>query len=197
MRTTFTAAPPSTAPAQTVAVTGANGLDFDAFFAAHYGDVVRALTLVFGERGAAEDAAQDAFAKAYRRWTGVAAMERPSAWVYVVALRGGRRRLGRLAREPRLRSASGGDVGVDPAEQVDARLTVAEGLAGLTQCQRSAVVLRYLADLSVAEVADALGCSLGTAKATLHQSLARMRVGLEDPDLEPGSPGAGTGPRKG
>ena len=42
--------------------------------------------------------------------------------------------------------------------------------------QRHAVVLRYAAGLSVQEVADAMGCALGTAKATLNHALEHMRI---------------------
>ena len=56
-------------------------------------------------------------------------------------------------------------------------------LAQLAPRQRAAVVLRYLADLSVSEVAGAMGCSLGTAKATIHQALNRLRVTFEEDGL--------------
>src|SRR5687767_9266140 len=66
---------------------------FEAFFRQHRDPVVRALTLVFGERGAAEDAAQVGFERAFARWHRVGTYERPATWVYVVALRHGRRQL--------------------------------------------------------------------------------------------------------
>ena len=44
------------------------------------------------------------------------------------------------------------------------------------------MVLRYLADLPIAEIAEVMDCAPGTVKATLHQALARMRVELEDED---------------
>ena len=49
-------------------------------------------------------------------------------------------------------------------------------LAQLTPRQRQAIVLRYHADLSLGEVAEALGCRVGTVKATLHQALGRLRA---------------------
>jgi DNA-directed RNA polymerase specialized sigma24 family protein len=64
---------------------------FDEFFDAHYAPVVRSLGLAFGDRPAAEDAAQEAFARARRRWHSVRGMDRPVGWVYVVAMNVARR----------------------------------------------------------------------------------------------------------
>ena len=41
-------------------------------------------------------------------------------------------------------------------------------------------MLRYLADLPLADVADAMGCATGTVKATLHQAMQSMRIELDD-----------------
>ena len=146
--------------------------DFEAFFSAHHQSVVRALTLALADRARAEDAAQDAFAKAYRQWKRVAMMDRPVAWVYVVALNGARKELRRdgAAPVPEL---------VGPAPDLAAaaavKVSVRDALDVLAPRQRVAVVLRYLGDLTVAEVATAMGCSEGTAKATLHTALAKLR----------------------
>ena len=55
-------------------------------------------------------------------------------------------------------------------------------LAQLTDRQRAVVVLRYVADLPLAEIAEVMGCAVGTVKATLHQALAHLRVELEADD---------------
>lgn len=149
--------------------------DFEAFVAQHHDAVVRALTLALSDRPRAEDAAQEAFAKAFRQWRRVSVMDRPVAWVYVVALNGARRELRRELSAPApdvLGSAP------DLAGLVANGVSVREALAVLAPRQRVAVVLRYLADLQVAEVATAMGVSVGTAKATLHTALARLRVEL-------------------
>ena len=61
-------------------------------------------------------------------------------------------------------------------------LSVREAIATLPPRQRQAVVLRYLADLPLADVADAMGCAIGTVKATLHQAMRNMRVELDEED---------------
>jgi RNA polymerase sigma factor (sigma-70 family) len=111
-------------------------------------------------------------------------MERPVAWVFVVAMNRARRDLRRESAAPRLPAV---DLVRDPADPATARLTVLNGLARLAPRQRAAVVLRYLADLQISEVAAAMGCSEGTAKATLHAALANLRVRVDD-DQPPAAP---------
>jgi RNA polymerase sigma factor (sigma-70 family) len=166
--------------------------DYEAFFAEHHQAVVRGLTLALADRARAEDAAQDAFAKAYRQWKRVAMMDRPVAWVYVVALNGARKELRRdqAAPVPDLTGPA-----ADHAAASAVKVSVREALDVLAPRQRVAIVLRYLGDLQVTEVAKAMGCSEGTAKATLHTALAKLRTHLgplEPPTTSPpGAAGAG------
>ena len=151
--------------------------DFERFFAEEYVGVVHSLTLAFGDRRRAEEAAQEAFSQALIQWAKVRGMARPAGWVYTVALRYEWRRY-RLWRRERSYQLVG--VG-DDTVTVDDHLLVVGLLAKLTPRQRRAVVLRYHADLDLKEVAQAMGCSLGTAKATLHQAITRMSL-LADGD---------------
>jgi RNA polymerase sigma factor (sigma-70 family) len=151
--------------------------DFDAFFAESYAPVVRSLTLAFGSRVVAEDAAQGAFEKAMRHWARVGQMDRPGTWVYVVAVRSGRRL---LARD------RSGSVEVDaspvagPEDEVVSAVWLGEALDRLAPRQRAAVVLRHLGGLGLRDIADALGISVGTVKSTLHTAYARLRIDLGD-----------------
>ena len=149
---------------------------FEGFFRAHHDGVVRALTLVFGERAAAEDAAQVGFERAYARWHRVGGYERPATWVYVVALRHGRSQL-----RPREVSAGADEVLSDDHAQgsVD-RLSVMEQVRRLPPQQRAVVVLRYLVGLQLAEIAEAMGVRLGTVKSTLHAAHQRLRVAVDE-----------------
>jgi RNA polymerase sigma factor (sigma-70 family) len=165
--------------------------DFDLFFAAHYERVVGSLCLACGALGDAEDAAQEAFAKALVRWRSVSAMERPSTWVYVVAVRELRRRNRRHGRMFAPGPGDGGSevaaAGVEAGDVADVVVTgavLAAALAALPPRQRLAVVLRFHGDLTVNDVARAMGCSPGTVKSALHAALARLRVQLGDRDLE-------------
>src|SRR5437660_815741 len=71
-------------------------MTFEMFFNEHYEPVRRSLAVAFADPVLAEELAQDAFTRALSNWRRVSQMEHPAGWVYVVALRAGRRR--RLAR---------------------------------------------------------------------------------------------------
>lgn len=151
--------------------------DFDGFFASEYPLVVRALALALGDRELAEDAAQEGFARALAHWATVSTKDRPTTWVYVVAMNRARDHLRHIARRPAPAPPAG--LG-DPAGAVATAVTVRAAIADLTPRQRQAVVLRYLADLTVQEMAVAMGCAVGTVKSTLHGALRSLRVELRD-----------------
>jgi RNA polymerase sigma factor (sigma-70 family) len=166
--------------------------DFDEFFDQHYQRVLGSLLLACGSSSDAEDAAQEAFAKAMVRWSSVERMDRPATWVYVVAVRELRRRLRRGAMQFE-RDADVDDDGlaaIDVADAVVNAAVVSAALAALAPRQRLAVVLRFHGDLSVRDIATAMGCSEGTVKASLHAALGHLRVSLADRDLEGASDGA-------
>lgn len=149
---------------------------FDAFFAEQYPGVVRSLTLALSDRDLAEEAAQDGFARALELWADVSSMDRPTAWVYVVAMNRAKDRFRRGGRGAGRSDA----VSPDPAGAVATAVSVRVALAALAPRQREAVVLRFLADLTVAEIAAVMGCAPGTVKSTLHHALNALRVDLED-----------------
>jgi RNA polymerase sigma-70 factor (sigma-E family) len=151
---------------------------FEAFFEQHYGSMLRAISLAIGDAARAEDLTQEAFARAYRHWSKVATLERPVAWVYVVALNAERKRWkrDRNAPMPEREPVTVPDV----SGAVVRTIVVRDALDRLAPRQRAAVVLRYLGDLTVADIAEAMACAEGTVKATLHQALRNLRVDLEE-----------------
>jgi RNA polymerase sigma-70 factor (ECF subfamily) len=151
--------------------------DFEGFFDQHYGTTLRAVSLTIGNSERAEDLTQEAFARAFRRWSSVSKLERPVAWVYVVALNAERKRWRRERRTPE--SDSPGDFVPDVAGGVLRTIVVRDALDRLPPRQRAAIVLRYLADLTVADIAEVMACAEGTVKATLHQALRNLRVDLD------------------
>jgi RNA polymerase sigma factor (sigma-70 family) len=106
-------------------------------------------------------------------------MDRPDGWVYVVAMNQLRDRWRRSDRH-HLVQAKGSEDAADNTGGIATRLSVRQLIATLPPRQRQAIVLRYLADLQVGDVAEAMGCALGTAKATIHQALQNLRVELDD-----------------
>jgi RNA polymerase sigma-70 factor (ECF subfamily) len=155
--------------------------DFEAFFAEEYGEVLRTVALAIGDRTRAEEVTQEAFARVFRKWRTVARADRPAAWVYVVALNAERSRFRRDARlaADLLPEATPAP---DPIEPALARVVVQQMLDRLSPRQRATIVLRYLGDLTVPEIARALGCAEGTVKSNLHDALGSLRVAMEGAD---------------
>ena len=136
-----------------------------------------ALLLAGQDRAAAEDLLQLALERAYRHWGRVCRSGDPERYV---------RRILVNAANDRWRRASGGPSGRwvlvtlarwrrDQADVVAERDFLIRALAGLPPRQRTVLVLRYYNDLSEAEIADALGCSVGTVKSQASRGLARLR----------------------
>lgn len=155
--------------------------EFDEFVAARWSALLHlARLLTGGDRHRAEDLVQDAFVKLWFVWPKVA-HEAPEAYVRKVmvraAARSARRRWwGERPVDQVPETAMAGDVSATVAER--SRLEAA--LARLPARQRAVLVLRYCQDLSESQVADALGCPLGTARSHAARGVARLRQLLDD-----------------
>ena len=145
--------------------------------------LVGALALYCGDRGVAEDLAQEALARAWGRWRHVSTLDAPERWVYRTAFNLARSRFRRLAVERRVhRLAPAANPLPDTATAVAVRATV----GALPPRQRAAIVARFYLDLDVATSADLLGCQPGTVKALTHQAIASLRrAGLAVPEEVP------------
>jgi RNA polymerase sigma-70 factor (sigma-E family) len=137
-------------------------------------NLVGALALHCGDRGLAEEVAQDALARTWERWTNVQRMSNPTAWTYRVAFNLATSWFRRRAAETRARQR---DQPVQPAYPDHAQaIAVRAAIAALPPRRRTAVVLRYYLDLSVADTAEVMGCSSGTVKALCTQATATLRT---------------------
>jgi len=155
---------------------------FAVFYDGHYPSVCRAVALALRDQELAEESAQEAFTRAYVYWRRVSRMDRPAGWVYVVAMRiAFRRRRGEP--DAAVLADDDGAVGADLADGVVDRESLRDAIAQLPERQRVAIVLRYLADLPLADVAAAMGCAVGTVKSTLNAARARLAIDLGE-DLE-------------
>jgi len=151
--------------------------EFAELFRASWARLYRLAFAVSGDRGAAEDDLQNAFAKVYSNWARVRRADHPEAYVRRMVLNevlGGRRN-GFLKRErPHLVVERGGSV-ASPEAGVVERDAIWTAVRALPSRQRAVVVLRYYEDLSEAEIADALGCSRGTVKSQASAAIAALR----------------------
>jgi RNA polymerase sigma-70 factor (ECF subfamily) len=160
--------------------------DFDAWYVDARASLAPALSAWCGDQAIATDAIDEAFMRAVERWDHVRSMASPHGWVWGTAMNVVRRRLRRARMEERLlrRRVAGTDTSVPgpTGDDVDLR----RALLTLTHRQRTAVVLFYIADLPVSEIAEILGVATGTVSATLHQARALLNERLDPNDDDSG-----------
>lgn len=139
-----------------------------------YPRLLRALTALGGDPDAAEDAAQEAFVKAHRQ--GLERVQRPGAWLLVVATRELFRHRRKAVRErDRWAAVADGAPQAAPYDAASDRADLLAALRELPERQRSMVVARFYYGLSYDEIAAEFGVRGGTVGATLHQALAKLR----------------------
>jgi RNA polymerase sigma-70 factor (ECF subfamily) len=157
---------------------------FDTFYRAEKPRVVAVVSSLTGDRAAAEDIVQEAFATAMRRWATVSGYERPGDWVKRVAVNRAISRFRRRQSESRALTRLVGRTGDD--ETIDLTEAAPDGwgddplwaaVRRLPRRQAQAVVLVYVDDLSLDRVAEILHCSVGSVKTHLHR--ARQRLAAE------------------
>jgi RNA polymerase sigma-70 factor (sigma-E family) len=154
-----------------------------ALYQAHAVGLIRLAVVMLGDRPAAEDVVQEAFAGLYRRWRHLADPDRALGYVRSSVLNGCRSRLRARLRD--LRLAAVGQAAPDAASAEETVLigeehaAVLAALRRLPDRQREALVLRYYLDLSEAEIAASMGIGRGTVKSTTSRALAALGRLLE------------------
>jgi RNA polymerase sigma factor (sigma-70 family) len=149
--------------------------------------LVGSLTLYCGDRGVAEELAQEALVRAWLRWPAVSAMASPEAWTFrtgVNLANSWLRRRGAEGRANRQVASSFVPGDSDIGERAVAA-AVRDAVRSLAPRQRAIVIARFFLDLSVDETAQLLRCAPGTVKATTSQAIARLRGGGLLDDHEP------------
>jgi RNA polymerase sigma-70 factor (sigma-E family) len=156
--------------------------DFDEFVRGRADDLLRLAFLLCGDRHQAEDLLQEVLERLFLNWGRISISPEAYARRALVNRNINHWRWRRRHREAPLESAAEPSVG-DHAVDVSARAAVLQILARLPGRQRAAVVLRYLAGLSVAEVADVLGCSEATVRGHTFRGLEKLREALPEAAL--------------
>jgi RNA polymerase sigma-70 factor (sigma-E family) len=157
---------------EAAATSPASPLTFEEVFPVLIRDAYRVAYRLLGDRSDAEDVAQEACARAYSRWATVRDHAEP--WCVRVAsnlaLDALRARSRATRRNERLKTSQ-----ATPTAAVDERLDLYAALSRLPRRQRETVVLRYLGDLSEAQTADLIGCSVGSVKTHASRGLAALK----------------------
>ncbi|MEV6928672.1 SigE family RNA polymerase sigma factor [Dactylosporangium sp. NPDC051485] len=155
----------------------ARGREFDEFYAVHFQQLTVQLFAYTGDMAAAQDVVQEAFCRALARWKRVADMDDPAAWVRRVAwnLATSRWRRARTAMAFARRHREEHVAAPSPD-----RVALAQALATLPEQQRRAVILHYLADLPISDIARQEGVAEGTVKSWLHRGRTALAARLTD-----------------
>ncbi len=154
---------------------------FEAYVAARGDALWRAAWLLTGDGHLAEDLVQSALAKAWPKWERItpdgheAYVRRILFTTYAAWWRrrwNGERPTDELP-----------EVGVsDETDALDRRHALVSALTQLPRGQRAVVVLRWFEDLTEAQTAEVLGCSVGTVKSQSARAMTRLRSLLQDPE---------------
>lgn len=163
---------------------GGGGKDsegFDAFYAGTSRRVVHQMYAMTGNLADAQELAQEAYARAWQRWSTVSAYDDPEAWVRTVAWRlaASRWRKAKNGAAALLRHGPAPDA---PEPSLD-NVALVTALKQIPEAQRRAIVLHHLGGLSVAEVAHETGSPEGTVKSRLSRGRFALAELLADNSL--------------
>ncbi|MGY1749397.1 SigE family RNA polymerase sigma factor [Modestobacter sp. SYSU DS0511] len=155
-----------------------DGLSFEDFVSREQAALLRLAVLLAGDRGHAEDLVQTALLKSYRHWGRITRAGDPTAYVrrvLVTSHTSWRRR--RSTTEQVVEQLPDRAAPLMPEDDEELRTA----LRALPPRMRTAVVLRFYADLSEQQAAEAMGCSASTVNTQTTRGLARLRELLSPP----------------
>jgi RNA polymerase sigma-70 factor (sigma-E family) len=156
--------------------------EFREFMRGRWPAMVRLAYGLTGDLGHAEDVAQAAFARAYASWSRVARTGDPDAYVRRIVINENNSRFRRRRVTERLVDAvpePSGPRAADTADALGDSAALLKALRRLGPRQRAVIVLRFWMDMSEAETAAALDCSVGTVKSQASRALAALRGSAE------------------
>ena len=153
---------------------------FRSFVDARYPAMVRTATLLAGSRESGEDLLQEALLRSYLSWSRVRDVGAAEAYVRTTMVRllikdRRRRWSGEVPTEPETMGAFGASGAAAAGDVATTGVAVRAALRRLPADQRAAIVLRFYADLSEAQIATELGVAAGTVKSRISRGMAALR----------------------
>jgi RNA polymerase sigma-70 factor (sigma-E family) len=158
------------------------GDDFDDFVRGSATRLLRTAVLLTGDRAAAEDLVQETYERIYVRWRRIHST--PEAYAHKTLANLTANRWRSRGRKPEVALADHDRATPDGSDDFAIRDQLLAALQELPPRQRAVIVLRYYEDLTEAQTADALGCSVGTVKSQASRALDRLRLITEPTILE-------------
>lgn len=164
---------------------------FGELLARHRSSALRVATVVLGTATGSDDVVQDADVRAWRAHSTIDPERGFRSWylrVVANAAKNTRRSMGRRAalelRDVRSEALTAAPDPADRAVTEAERRAVIAAVNGLASSDRLVIALRHFEQLGEAEIADVLGCPVGTVKSRLSRAMARLRQHLIDNDME-------------
>ncbi len=165
--------------------------DFEDWVRASSPRLRRLAYLLTGDFDEAEDLVQSAYAKVLPRWHRISAYDSPEAYMHrvMVNLRTSwwRRSRNRERSTDEVPEASWRVGTPDEGDAVVESQVLLAALRALPERQRAAVVLRHWCDMSEAQAADVMNCSVGTVKSNASRGVAHLRAALTQTPNVPGT----------
>lgn len=162
---------------------------FDSFYSEEHDGVLAMVFTMTGSWPVAEDLTEEAFARAFSRWSEVGRYDRPDSWVRTVAANLLRSRGRRLRVELKARARLHGTTeAFDPDPMPHELEQFWQAVRELPRQQALAMALHFLEDRQPSEMAEILGCSANTARVHLHRARKRLQQVLSDRDGAKDSP---------
>ena len=161
---------------------------FDDYVTARWSRLVRTVVLMGADVHSAEDVVQNGLARCYFAWDRIAKARDPDAYVHRVVLNGfidGRRRF--WHRETPTETLPVGLMS-DPTDVLGDSDLLRTALMRLPLAQRQVVVLRFFADLTEQQTADALSVPVGTVKSRTSRALTALAADSPLIDAVKGEP---------
>ncbi len=157
-----------------------NDDEFEQFFLAQYEAVLQVLVLTTGDRERATDATQEAFIKAYARWSKIRHYESPAAWVRRVAINASHDSFRSDRRRQKREEAVPLDGETSTIDRYASDTMATDLLRHLPTRQREVATLFYVDDRTVAEIATILRLNEGTVKYHLSHARDGLRKLLDE-----------------
>lgn len=148
--------------------------DFEVFLAAQYSQLYRTAFLLTGDEHDARDLTQEALARVAARWKTLDKAGNPGGYAHTCLVRLNISRV-RALRRMLVNDHVRLHANADEDAQADLRLDVAKAVCALPNRQRATVVLRFYQDMQLTEIADVMGCSVGTVKSQLFRALCQLQ----------------------
>ncbi len=129
----------------------------------------------------ARDTAQDVFMKVFSKLDGFEEKARFSTWLYRVTVNHCIDIRRKHERHKSLLERETGNLEQMP-ESLSAPLLIDLKLVGLSDAQRTALVMRYYQDMSIQEIGEVMTCSPATVRTHIYRALSKLRVYMEQPE---------------